>query len=349
MRAERSWITRCAGVDLRSSGNGPRSGLRAQPDVAASFWRWRSFSSAAALGGFALDSANADRAEQKIPPETFTSAARGAARRRRRSAERRRAILGAGADLRRRGRRVAGATGSSASIYARGEVVPRNDVLAYKYFEQLVESYNEDDTDRRDLGAIANAFVAVGLYSLNGIADSEIKPDPERALEMFQVAATDFGDPGRAIPSRAACTWKARPGWRATTCAPRAGSRSPPRKAIRRAGAARPHAVQRRRRAAPARARPDVADAAKRGAGPEGRLDPRAIGQGFGRRERRRPRRSPPPFSRARQGRARRRRRRRTPSRADSSPGSSSCRACCGRSPHGAAEFRSSDAEPPPQ
>jgi TPR repeat protein len=80
------------------------------------------------------------------------------------------------------------------SIYAAGEVVPRNDVLAYKYFEQLVDNYDEDETDRRSLTAIANAFVQVGLYNLNGIAGSAIKPDPERAVEMFEIAATRFGD-----------------------------------------------------------------------------------------------------------------------------------------------------------
>ena len=80
-------------------------------------------------------------------------------------------------------------------MYARGEGVPRDDAKAYAYFERLVESYNEDDPDRPDVAAISNAFVAVGVYCLNGIPNSEIKPDPERALEMFQFAATNFGDP----------------------------------------------------------------------------------------------------------------------------------------------------------
>lgn len=80
-------------------------------------------------------------------------------------------------------------------MYARGEGVPRDDIKAYSYFERLVESYNEDDPDRPDIAAISNAFVSVGVYCLNGIPNSEIKPDPERALEMFQYAATSFGDP----------------------------------------------------------------------------------------------------------------------------------------------------------
>jgi hypothetical protein len=81
------------------------------------------------------------------------------------------------------------------SIYATGDMVPRNDVLAYKYFEQLVDNYDEDETDQRALTAISNAFVQVGLYNLNGIPNSEVKSDPERAVEMFEIAATRFGDP----------------------------------------------------------------------------------------------------------------------------------------------------------
>ena len=80
------------------------------------------------------------------------------------------------------------------SIYAAGEVVPRNDLLAYKYFAQLVDQYNEDEMDRRSMTAVANAFVQVGLYTLNGIPGSSVKPDPERAVELFEMAATRFGD-----------------------------------------------------------------------------------------------------------------------------------------------------------
>ncbi len=79
------------------------------------------------------------------------------------------------------------------SIYAAGELVPRNDVLAYKYFEQLVDNYNEEETDQRSLTAISNAFVQVGLYCLSGVSGS-LKADPERAVEMFEMAATRFGD-----------------------------------------------------------------------------------------------------------------------------------------------------------
>ena len=80
-------------------------------------------------------------------------------------------------------------------MYADGDGVPRDDVKAYHYFNQMVEDYDEDQPDRRNLGAISNAFVAVGVYCLNGIPNSDVRVDPRRAHELFQYAATIFGDP----------------------------------------------------------------------------------------------------------------------------------------------------------
>ena len=80
-------------------------------------------------------------------------------------------------------------------MYADGVGVARDDVKAYHYFNQLVEDYDEDAPDQRNRGAISNAFVEVGVYSLNGIPSSDVHADPERARELFQYAATTFGDP----------------------------------------------------------------------------------------------------------------------------------------------------------
>jgi len=80
-------------------------------------------------------------------------------------------------------------------MYSRGEGVPHDDLKAYHYFDALIANYNEDEPDRRNIAAVSNAFVAVGVYCLTGIPNTEVKPDPPRALEMFQYAATNFGDP----------------------------------------------------------------------------------------------------------------------------------------------------------
>jgi hypothetical protein len=80
-------------------------------------------------------------------------------------------------------------------MYANGDGVPRDDSKAYYYFNQLVEDYDEDQPDQEDVSAISDAFVAVGVYCLNGIPNSDVRPDPRRAHELFQYAATTFVDP----------------------------------------------------------------------------------------------------------------------------------------------------------
>jgi len=80
-------------------------------------------------------------------------------------------------------------------MYADGEGVARDDLKAYHYFNELVEDYDEDAPDLRNRAAISNAFVAVGVYSLNGIPNSEVRSNPQRARELFQYAATAFGNP----------------------------------------------------------------------------------------------------------------------------------------------------------
>ena len=80
-------------------------------------------------------------------------------------------------------------------IYADGQVVQRDDVKAYHYFNQLVEDFDEDEPDQQNRGAVSNAFVAVGVYCLNGIPNSDVRADPQRAHELFQYAATTFGNP----------------------------------------------------------------------------------------------------------------------------------------------------------
>ena len=80
-------------------------------------------------------------------------------------------------------------------MYADGIGVERDDVKAYQYFNQLVDDYDEDAPVQRNRGAISNAFVAVGVYCLNGIPNSNVHADPERARGLFQYAASTFGDP----------------------------------------------------------------------------------------------------------------------------------------------------------
>ncbi|MBV8850910.1 MAG: sel1 repeat family protein [Methylobacteriaceae bacterium] len=107
-------------------------------------------------------------------------------------------------------------------MYADGDGVTRDDLKAYHYFSQIVAGYNDDDVAGRETAIISSAFVALGVYNLNGIADSGVKPNPDRAIEMFHYAATNFGDanaqynlgrlyldgvPGVARDTRQAARW----------------------------------------------------------------------------------------------------------------------------------------------
>ena len=80
-------------------------------------------------------------------------------------------------------------------MYADGVGVARDDAESLPCFNQLVEEYDEDAPDQRIRGAISNAFVAVGVFTLTGIPNSDVHADPDRARELFQYAATTFGDP----------------------------------------------------------------------------------------------------------------------------------------------------------
>ena len=84
-------------------------------------------------------------------------------------------------------------------MYADGDGVPRDDVKAYHYFNQMVEDYDEDEPDRRNLSAISNAFVAVGVYCLTGIPDSDVRADPRARARTVPVCRDDLRRPERAI------------------------------------------------------------------------------------------------------------------------------------------------------
>jgi TPR repeat protein len=80
-------------------------------------------------------------------------------------------------------------------IFADGEIVSRNDYKAFQYFERIANGYADDNPNTQQARFVANAFVALGQYYLEGIPKSPIQRDPERAREMFGYAASYFHDP----------------------------------------------------------------------------------------------------------------------------------------------------------
>ena len=78
-------------------------------------------------------------------------------------------------------------------MYAEGAGVKRNDARAFEYFRGIANAHAEDNPWTPQARFVANAFVALGSYYLDGIPNS-LKSDPERAREMFAYAASYFGD-----------------------------------------------------------------------------------------------------------------------------------------------------------
>jgi hypothetical protein len=69
-------------------------------------------------------------------------------------------------------------------MYAEGDGVPRSDLRAFQYFSRIADSHAEDSPDVPQARFVANAFVQLGHYYLEGIPGSNVKADPVRAREM---------------------------------------------------------------------------------------------------------------------------------------------------------------------
>jgi TPR repeat protein len=79
-------------------------------------------------------------------------------------------------------------------MYADGDGVAQDDVRAFEYFSRIANAHAEDSPSAPQAAIVANAFVALGRYYLNGIPNSKIKADMDRAREMFSYAASYFGN-----------------------------------------------------------------------------------------------------------------------------------------------------------
>jgi len=79
-------------------------------------------------------------------------------------------------------------------MYAIGDGVPRDDLRAFNYFSAIANAHPDETPGTPEARFVANAFVALGHYYLNGIPNTKVASDPPRARDMFSYAATYFGD-----------------------------------------------------------------------------------------------------------------------------------------------------------
>src|SRR4029077_18343078 len=79
--------------------------------------------------------------------------------------------------------------------YAAGDGVKKDDLRAFEYFRGIADAHAEEAPGTAQARFVANAFVALGNYYLEGIPGTAVKADIERAREMYAYAASYFGDP----------------------------------------------------------------------------------------------------------------------------------------------------------
>jgi hypothetical protein len=80
-------------------------------------------------------------------------------------------------------------------MYADGDGVKQSDLRAFEYFRAICDGHADEVPGTAEARFVASAFVALGGYYLTGIPNSGVEPDAMRAREMFEYAASYFGDP----------------------------------------------------------------------------------------------------------------------------------------------------------
>jgi uncharacterized protein len=80
-------------------------------------------------------------------------------------------------------------------MYADGEGVDKDMLRSFEYFRNLTTAHAYDPPNTPQARFVANAFVALGHFYLDGIPESYVKADPTRARQMYNYAASYFADP----------------------------------------------------------------------------------------------------------------------------------------------------------
>jgi hypothetical protein len=79
-------------------------------------------------------------------------------------------------------------------MYAEGDGITRDDYKAFEYFSEVADAHADDSPSEPNARFVSNAFVALGTYYKIGIPNSDIRPDLDRARQIFAYAASYFGD-----------------------------------------------------------------------------------------------------------------------------------------------------------
>lgn len=79
-------------------------------------------------------------------------------------------------------------------MYMEGEGVARSDLKAFETFRRITIDRRDESPNSPDARFISSAFVQMANYLLEGIPNTYVRPDPQKAFELYFYAASTFGD-----------------------------------------------------------------------------------------------------------------------------------------------------------
>jgi TPR repeat protein len=90
-------------------------------------------------------------------------------------------------------RGVLGAQVKLARAYASGRDLPKDDVKAFTYFQQIADQQADISPTSPIAKYAAEAFVTLGQYYLDGLPEMKLSSNPSYAAHLFRHAASYFG------------------------------------------------------------------------------------------------------------------------------------------------------------
>jgi hypothetical protein len=79
-------------------------------------------------------------------------------------------------------------------MHSTGDGVPHDDLKAFEYFSKIADEFADETPGTQNAKVVSSAFVQLGVYLLDGIKGTYVRPNAPRAVELFQYAASYYGD-----------------------------------------------------------------------------------------------------------------------------------------------------------
>jgi TPR repeat protein len=79
-------------------------------------------------------------------------------------------------------------------MHSIGDGVPHDDLKAFEYFSKIADEYADETPGTQNAKVVSSAFTQLGIYMRDGIKGSYVAANAPRAAELFQYAASYYGD-----------------------------------------------------------------------------------------------------------------------------------------------------------